>query len=255
MKNFPVLVNSDPVIATLRTKRGWVLVGLGALIGAIVGMLWLAATPKTYEATVALELTSVAPQINITSVGARPAVVTIDTDAQIVTSDAVVDAVARTSTRDRTQIRDSLRVSARPLTRVMNVTYGADSEAEAIEGASAAAAAFLDERDRLIVQPVREYLRSVEGQWAPVAGVGGSSPSRDQWEIEARRLSALTAEMRLQGAGQVLEAASITASGDRGDAEVPVVTGASLGALLGLGFAIARAATRSAESTRSLATS
>ena len=222
-------------------------------MGAIAGMVWLFATPKTYEATIVLELTSVAPQVNITSVGARPDPVTIDTDAQIVMSDAVVDAVTRTSSRDRTDVRNSLDVSAVPLTRVMNITYGADSATEAIKGASTAAAAFLDEKERLIVDPVRNYLQSVESRDAQVSGAGGSlsKASPDLWELEARSQSAMAAEIRLQGAGEILEAARITASGDRGDVEVPVVTGTALGALLGLLVAILQTASRPAGPTRS----
>ena len=252
MTKSPVLVNSDPVITALRSRRGWLLVGLGAAVGAIAGMVWLFATPKTYEATIALELTSVAPQVNINSVGARPDPVTIDTDAQIVMSDAVVDAVARTSSRDRTDVRNSLGVSARPLTRVMNIVYSADSATEAIQGASKAADAFLSEKERLIVEPVRSYLQSVESQDAQVSSAGGSlrQSTPDLWELEARSQSAMAAELRLQGAGEILEGARITAAGERGDVEVPVVTGIALGALLGLVGAVMLAAGRTSGPAR-----
>ena len=254
MTKLPVLVsNSDPVLTAMRSRRGWRLVGLGAVVGAIAGVVWLFATPKTYEATVALELTSVAPQVNITSVGARPDPVTIDTDAQIVMSDAVVDAVTRTTSRDRTDVRNSLDVSALPLTRVMHITYSADSAPGAIDGASSAATAFLGEKERLIIEPVRSYLQSIENQEAQVSGADGSlrQSTPDLWELEALRQSATAAEIRLQGAGEILEAARITAAGERGDAEVPVVTGIALGALLGLVVAIAQAALPPPGPTRS----
>lgn len=246
MTKFPVLVNSDPVVAAMRSRRGWLLVGLGAVVGALVGMVWLFATPKTYAATVALELTSVAPQVNITSVGARPDPLTIDTDAQIAKSDAVLDAVMRTGSTDMTHVRNSLEISARPLTRVMTITYSASSATEAIKGASAAAAAFLTERESLIVEPVRKYLQSVESQDAQIPGAGRSpsQPAPDLWELEARHQAALASAIRLQGSGEILEAARITTAGERGDAEVPVVTGTVLGALLGLVVAVIWAAGR-----------
>ena len=130
------------------------------MLGLRLGIAWLVTTPKIFEATVALELTSVAPQVNISSVGARPDPVTIDTDAQIVTSDAVVNAVTQTppETTQQTSGRTS-SVSARPLTQVMTITYTSRLPAQRrVDGAIHAARAFLAEKERLIVEPVRNYL-------------------------------------------------------------------------------------------------
>lgn len=215
-------------------------IAIGTVLGAAFGIAWIVSTPVTFEATTALELTSIAPQVNISSVGARPDPVTIDTDAQIATSDPVVRAITENSTRDAADVRANLDVAARPLTDVMTITYTAGSPAEAVDGASAAARAFLQEKDRLIVEPVRRYLTEVASE-KPVVGTQGAVlalPSDDIWALETRRQAALASELRLQGAGRVVEASRITAPNDRGDVEVPLVTGAALGALLGLLLAV-----------------
>ena len=247
MRKLPILVGeSDPVLAEMRSRRGLTLIALGALLGLGLGTAVLVTAPKNIEATVVLELTTAAPQVNISSVGARPDAVTIDTDAQIVTSDAVVNEVAQATGDDTSVVRANLAVSARPLTQVMIIQYTTDTASGAVDGATSAAQSFLAEREQLIVTPVRNYLEAIVSQDALASAEGRpiSQPADDIWALEARRQAALVSQMGVQGAGEIVESARITATSNRADAPVPVVTGAGVGALLGLALSMSWTALR-----------
>ncbi len=100
----------------------WRRLVIGALCGMLVGVAWVVATPKTYKATAAIELSEASPQVSLAEDGPRGQDVSVDTDALIVASDPVVDSVAREGDRSPSQVREHLTVSARPLTRVMTIT-------------------------------------------------------------------------------------------------------------------------------------
>jgi hypothetical protein len=244
MVSAPVVVGpADPVFGVLRTRGFWKRALAGALIGMACGAAWLLATPKTYKATVAMELSESSPQVNLGGIGPEGDDISIDTDALIVSSDAVLSAVAADSDRSLDEIRDHLVVSARPLTRVMTVTYAAASPDAATRGAQAAATAFLQERERLITEPVRDYLTAVREKEVSVVPPAGEADTTELdanlWSLELRRQAALAKELRLAGPGTILEDARITAAGDRGDLEVPIATGAALGVLVSVGVSLA----------------
>lgn len=250
MPSWPVVVGEpDPVFRALRARRTWLWVLVGAVLGAAVGAAWLLSSPKTFKATVAIELTDIASTVNLSGVGPKPDAITVDTDAQLVISDSVVNAVASADDRSAEAVRQSLAVSARPLTSVMTITYESGSSARALLGASTAADAFLGERERLIVKPVRDYLSTVTKQRVAGTGTAGEVTTESEanlWSLELRRQAALTTELGLQGAGTVVEQARITVAGERGNLEVPIATGIAMGGLAGLGAAMLRASRRRA---------
>ena len=85
---------------------------------------------------------------------------TIDTDAQLLAADEVIAAIATESGRPADDVRESLSVTARPLTRILEITYSDRSASSAPAGA-AGGGGFLAARDRIVIQPVREYLSEV----------------------------------------------------------------------------------------------
>jgi hypothetical protein len=127
----------------------------------------------------------------------------------------------------------------------MTFTYAADDAESALTGAAAATKAFLSERQRLFVDPVRSYLTAIVKQGASGGNVAEQGLTNEVQEtivgLELRRQAALNRKLALQGSGTVLEAARITSAGDRGDLEVPLATGIGLGALAGVAFAMMRA--------------
>jgi len=235
------VVTSDPILRYGVRGRGWL---VGAVIGLTAGLGVYWAAPPSYTATSVVELSEAAPTIDLSPVGAQPKPVSVDTDAQILAGDEVVAAVARATGNTRSSTRMSLAVTARPLTRVLEISFTSSSPETAEVGAQRAAATFLAARGRLVVQRVEDYLVEVGARTASpkqsdvlaTAELSGVAESR----VEGWRERAIAARLQLRGPGTILEEARITSSADRGDLEVPVVSGASLGALLGLGLSLGR---------------
>lgn len=243
----------DPVLAGLSTARWWVLAGM--VVGLLAGGAVHLATPATTSATVSVQVTKVAPIVDLNPVAPVIRDLTADTDVQLVTSDEVLRAVAADLGVPTSSARESLTVQARPLTRVLNITYTDASQERASAGAEAAAAAFLLQRERLVIEPVRAYLAAVDTttrEAVPVAEIEEDGLLQDTDEsddMESLRRRAVVQELELAGPGRVLEQARISASGNRGDVEVPVGSGAGLGALVGLGLSLG-AARRRARASR-----
>ena len=115
------VVGTDPVLGRLRRMRVPVLVG--ALLGLLVGIAVHQTTPPTFTAQIAVELPMLRDRIDLNPGGARGAPLSIDTDAQLVLSDPVVQAIATAEQRPERQVRASLVVTARPHSRILVVSY------------------------------------------------------------------------------------------------------------------------------------
>jgi hypothetical protein len=243
MSRRPIVVGApDPMLEALRRRSTWALVAVGAIVGGALGVVWMLLTPVSFTATVALEVNLASPQVNISDIGPRPQTISMDTDAQLVTSDAVVAVVADTTGQGTDQVRENIEVAARPLTQIMTISYTARNPKDATEGATAAADAFLDERERLIVEPVSTYLSasSTEGLTDDTFGDIFDDPSPDPSSLAPWRQSAVVKLAKLGEAGRIQEGARLTATNDRGDIEMPIATGVALGILLALGVSALR---------------
>lgn len=233
---------SDPVLTHARAARRPAVVGL--LVGLLAGLAVFFLSPAQYRATVAIQLTSVAPIVDLNPAGPRIRAVTIDTDAQLLRADPVVAAVAAAEGRDPADVRASMAVSARPLSEVLELTYTADSAEAARDGAATAAAAFLDLRDTTVIAPVRGYLQAVlaatrqPGVVVDDLDVSGLVPN--QSETEASRLRAAITDVELSGPGRVIAAPVLPSGAHRGDVIVPLASGAALGALVGFLLGVGR---------------
>lgn len=224
-------VGSDTVLRRLR--RFAVPAVLGAVLGLLAGLGLHQLTPATWTAQVSVELAGLRDQLDLNPTGPRGQLVSIDTDAQLARSDAVVLAVAVEQQRPPDTVRSSILVTARPLSRVMLLSYTARSPEAAQEGAALAARVFLQERERLYVAPKRDFLddvhrstESLDPQFDLVTVVS-ATPGR-----EVLRQRAFVQELGLVGSGRILGEHGLTAVADRGDIEVPVTSGAATGALL-----------------------
>lgn len=232
----------DLVLAHAGAARRPAAVGL--LVGLLVGLAAFLLSPVQYRATVAIQLTSVAPIVDLNPAGPRIRTVTIDTDAQLLRADPVVAAVAAAESRDPSDVRAAMAVSARPLSEVLELTYSSDSAEDARDGAATAAAAFLALREQTVIAPVREYLETVlaatrqPGVVVDDLDVSGLVPN--QSETEASRLRAAIAEVELSGPGRVIAAPVLPQGAHRGDLIVLLASGAALGALGGFLFGVGR---------------
>jgi len=214
------------------------LVLLGALLGLGAGTLVHQTVPAEQEATVTLELSAVSPLLDLgpSALSGRP--VAVDTDAQILLSDEIVGPVAEASGRTPDEVRTGLVASARPLTRVLDLHYRTPGTEASLAGAARAAETFLELRQRLVIQPTLDFLEGVadsplnttEESDEPLVDLDGDL---SQGELSQEDRAAALA-LELPSPGTVLQAPRITAADDRGDPEVPLASGAALGALLGL---------------------
>ena len=231
----PTIVGErDPIMRAGR--RAAVSALVGGLIGlAVTGALYMS-RPVQYSSTVALELTSVAPLVDLNPTGAAIDDVTIDTDAVVTAADPVVAAVSSAVGRDEGDVRSALSVRARPLSRVLEITYTTTASADAArEGVTAAAEAYLDLREKLIIEPVRAYVGGVvkaTDQVQSASTIDGDLISRGQAALEKRLQRAEAFEIDLPQPGTVIASASLPTA-RRGIIDVTLMSGALLGALIG----------------------
>ncbi len=228
--------SADPVLRFGRRSVPWLLVGL--LLGLGVGVLLVARTTPLANASTVVELSAVEPQVDLNS-SAPVKAVTVDTDAQLLTSDEVVQAAGAAAGRSPARARASLGVSAAQITRVITLTYTDPSPKRAQAGAEAAATALLRARERLVVVPLREQLRLLGQSLAAVDAVdpvdpaaAPPAPSGDLVSPSGRQQAAVSAELALTGAGTVLQHALALPATDRGSIAVPLATSAGVGALV-----------------------
>ena len=217
---------------------------VGTVAGLLLGTGLYVTSPAVTRATVSVEASRVAAVARMNSQVAPPKLVTADTDVHLVLSDEVVTAVAQAIGVSPSEVRRNLTVRARAVTRVLEISYTDPSVARAERAVQVAGEAFLAMRDRLVLQPVRDYLTEVDiatrrvVTGIPQADRAKIEPEDSDSEVLRRRAQAELAA--LPPPGLVMEDARLTKIRDRGDVEVPLASGAAAGALVGFGaFALA----------------
>jgi uncharacterized protein involved in exopolysaccharide biosynthesis len=142
------------------------LVGLGLLGGVAMSM----RQPATYSATVSIALAPV-PKYVTTPSELPPPEVTIDTDAQLLNSPAVKEAIADRLGIDPVAVEERVSVTASPNSHVLHVTVRSRSRDRAADAANAAAAALIDVRGKTLgalrdnqVNQVRIMLAAAENR-------------------------------------------------------------------------------------------
>jgi capsular polysaccharide biosynthesis protein len=218
-----------------------VLAILGGLVGGVIAWRW---TPR-YDAKASVLLAPSPVYIDPTS-EEGPKEITVDTEASMVFSEQAISQVrAQLDLPATPDVRDSIRVTAPPNSRVLEITASADDPGRAEAIADAAAEAYLGVRNEYLTQRRTQVREELEQQLNAVAGRGlVVTPSGDDSEDDGEdSQTPLLAEDELRDAlsglsltsteaGEVLRPA--VARADRKQAEVPVVSGMLLGALAGL---------------------
>ncbi|QYJ05749.1 hypothetical protein KUV85_08735 [Nocardioides panacisoli] len=126
-------------------RRSWPVVAIGVLVGLLVAAAYLALTPRTTTAQVKVNL-------NVVSLSPfeqdQPAGDLVDpaTEAGLVAASPVVDAVAELVDRPAAEVREHMSAEMVEDTTVMEITYGAESREDAVAGADALAANYLEHR-------------------------------------------------------------------------------------------------------------
>lgn len=120
-------------------KRITALTLLGALLG---GVLYYSITPR-YFATSRVSLSPQITYLSLSMVPERQPLVTIDTTAQLARSDYAVSRIATAMGVSEAEARDSLAISAKPLSRVLILQVKAATRDQARAGVNAATEALI----------------------------------------------------------------------------------------------------------------
>jgi capsular polysaccharide biosynthesis protein len=231
------VANPDLVMRHLARGKVWL---AGAVLGTVVGGCFYWTTPAKFSATTAVELSAVSPTIDLGAARGRPRLESVDTDARMLASDEVASAVAKASGDSQQWAQNSVAVTARTLTRVLEITYTSATPEGARAGANSAADGLLAARQRLIVAPINDYLTEVAKRTDTPLDYAVLNPTdrsgTAEFRVESWRDRALAARLALPNSGTLLQRASGSSAPKRGDLEVPLTSGAALGALLALGL-------------------
>jgi uncharacterized protein involved in exopolysaccharide biosynthesis len=218
-----------------RVRLG-VLMGLGLMVGAFLSL----GQPATYSATASIALTPVPKYVSPATTGLPAAEVTIDTDAQLLNSPPVLDAVAKVLDTDSPS--EHLSVTASPSSHVLHVTVTGASPQDAADAADAAVTALAVVRrdalgtlgrgqlrqQRLLLDQQEELLAQAQDKQALL-------PAGD--ELFSLVLERHTSLQELEDARavplEVMNPAVSPRHPDYPNTEVPLVSGAMVGLLLG----------------------
>lgn len=127
-------------------RSGRLLVTALAALGAVSGLAIEQLQPERHRDEVAVELTDLRSYVDLRNDDRTAGRVTVDTTAQLVKSQPVIEAVARATGVPETEAGESIGVSAYPLSRVLIVSFESSDPGVATAGATAAADAMLEQR-------------------------------------------------------------------------------------------------------------
>ncbi|MEO8105865.1 MAG: Wzz/FepE/Etk N-terminal domain-containing protein [Actinomycetes bacterium] len=149
-------------------RRRWWVVALGAFIGLGLAATYLLIAPKTYLATSSVQVNSVGGELdNAVEVARTNSGINLDTEAQLVTSQAVSSRAKVTLQTPEIvgQLVQHVSVDVPPNTSVLRISFSASSPEEARDGAAAYADAYLanrrDSADALLEQQVRALNKQI----------------------------------------------------------------------------------------------
>ena len=238
-------VTIESLWARLRRSARLILVLalLGGVVGGLVALQW---TPR-YDAKTAVLLEPAPVYIDPSSgeLDDLPQEITIDTEASMVFSEDGITAIREELDLPASfDLREAMRVTAPPNSKVLEITARADDPVQAEAIADAAADAYLTVRNQYLDQRREQVRRQLEARLdAAMMGSVVTTTAGDRGASDVTPLSAAATqeeirqalsslELESPSAGQVLRTAE--ARTVRKQMEVPIVSGMLLGGLLGL---------------------
>lgn len=222
------------VFSTLR--RRWLVVLLTMLLGALSGAAYAELSPDRYEATTSLV---VSPVISNPLTGSREDI-NIRTEQEILGSREVARRAAASLdfTDSGETLRGDVSVAAPMGSQILQVTVRAGSAQEAVEGADAIAAAYLELRQEASSNLTQRYLEGVDQQIEDLRAEPSTPTTEALIEtLQQQRTSVTPAD---QEPGRIIGAA-VPPSEPSGPSILITVAGAAMaGLLLGIAAAVLR---------------
>lgn len=218
-------------------------------LGLLAGLVWSLRQPASYSATASVVLAPVPVYVTASTLELIAPEVTIDTDAQLLSSSRVLGAVGAALDEDAATAWEHIGVTATPNTHVLHVTVSAPSPSAAADAANAAAAGLVEVRRKklgaLRVHQLRQLRRSLNEHEDLLAREQTSRllvPARDDLFDQVRELRGRLEELRSirRRPAEVVHPALPPSDADDPGAEVPVTSGAMLGLLAGCLLGVGR---------------
>jgi Chain length determinant protein len=242
-------------------RRRWRWVAIGVALGVALGLAAAALVHHDYTSTASVVVTPTGVQQDVNNANGRTQdEINLDTEAQIVKSDAVAARVRRAlharASLATIERRASVTVPAN--TTVLRISYTAESPRRAAAGAQAFATAYLAVRASTAARLLRSQEAAVRKQIASVAdelalrNAQTSGTTRRERSLRALRYRALAAESAALARqlstrsttvvtpGRVIAGATTPSGGAGRTWLLFVLSGAMIGLLLGAGGAVAR---------------
>jgi uncharacterized protein involved in exopolysaccharide biosynthesis len=220
---------------------------LGGLMatGLLAGAAWSLQQPTTYSATASVALAPVPVYVMTTTDELVPPEVSVDTDAQLLMSGEVLDAIGEVLDTDREQAAEHLTVTASAHTHVLHATVTAGSAEQAAQAANAAVNELANARARALGALQDEQLRNLRMLVGNHTGdlrdaleeaedeLLFSTEDERFAQVLAARASLDELEEARAAPAEVVRPAVPPRSADYANTEVPIVSGAMLGLLAG----------------------
>nr|MBA3525098.1 hypothetical protein [Geodermatophilaceae bacterium] len=244
-------------------RRQWWVVAAALLLGLLGGLWYTSTTPKTYTSTTEVLVTAAGVEDDAVSSASRTRTeINLDTEAQLVTSTAVVAQVADILGTDAPlgEVADRVAITVPPNTEVLSIAYRASSSAAAQDGAAAFPVAYLDNRTESATAQLQARQQARQAELTTLAeslqavttslgklppGSGERAVAEAQVPLLSAQIATLTAEANELGSTAVTPGRVITDATLPPQPSSPVLLlnlagGVMLGLLLGLAAALLR---------------
>ncbi|MGI8532180.1 MAG: Wzz/FepE/Etk N-terminal domain-containing protein [Geodermatophilaceae bacterium] len=244
-------------------RRQWWLILIVVVLGALAGYGYTSAQTPLYTSTTQVLVTPTgADDQSVLANGRTRGEINLDTEAQLLTSTAVVKAAADTIGDNATpaELVSRVKVSVPPNTEVLTIAYRSTSPEAARTGANAFAVAYLANRAQEASAQItaRQTARQVQidtlnrSLQNVTKSLAGLKPDSVELSVAQAQIQSLSTQIALLSAEvDGLDVSSITPGRTITDANLPrsasspvltvnLAAGAMLGLLVGLGLALLR---------------
>ena len=214
-------------------RTGAPLVGATALAGAVLGGVVALLQPASYSATAGLLLGSSPGALSARELRdlALPPPSTIDTEANLVVSDASLRRAIGTEDRTRlAELRRSISITAPPNTDLLDITVRAEGPRQATGQAAAVATSYIETRRDYLVERRHNALTALEEALAAMDPNDTSERALEREQLLRTAISDVAAST--VSAAELVRAPHPVAL--RRQFEVPVASGFAVGVLVGL---------------------
>jgi capsular polysaccharide biosynthesis protein len=231
------------------------------LLCSVAGLVYVARIPHRYDAKTTVLVTDTGIADTTTGIGSTKSQINLDTEAQIVQSDAVLGQMITNLKldTDSRSLAKHVAVTVPANTEILSLVVTADTAAEAVREASGVASAYLGNRNSVAATQrdseikandaraadLQDQANKISSQIVSAKNSGNDAArtllqatyKRLQTQISAIATASNNLELQVISGGRVLTPATATSSGTNVTRLIGVVSGIAVGLFLGFGLA------------------